>query len=274
MVEEPFECLHQDMGMFEVEVVSSAGESTITSRSKRGHMRRHVPPARPPSPRRPGHLRGTPSRPLATARGSAMHRAISRPRREHPGLPGPARLPQGRAMARGRGARRRSAWRCGRRRLADQDGLHDCRLVFAKGVGQARQGRQARVGELVERVGQRGGVAGIEHGRDWHTKVWLWRSPGQGCSSRRSASVACRPRQDGGGHPPGDLAGRGWSLARCVDRQTVAQRRDGHLDPLVVAHEPLAAISWCSTVAVYSPSSHRCSDRRKSVPGPGRSARR
>ncbi len=45
-----------------------------------------------------------------------------------------------------------------------------------------------------------------------------------------------------GGDPAGDLAGRGRPLPWCVDRQAATQRRDGHLDPLVVTAVALGVV--------------------------------
>jgi hypothetical protein len=44
------------------------------------------------------------------------------------------------------------------------DALHDGVLVLAQGFDQADHGREARCGELLEPVGQRGCVSGVEHG--------------------------------------------------------------------------------------------------------------
>jgi hypothetical protein len=76
------------------------------------------------------------------------------------------------------------------------DALYDCRLVFSDSVGQARQLVYRSVGLVELRA--------------------VCKQPAE-CLG--GAQAALRRR---GGDPPGDQAGRGWPLVRCVDRQTAA----------------------------------------------------
>ncbi|MFJ2478490.1 hypothetical protein ACIOWI_37175, partial [Streptomyces sp. NPDC087659] len=115
------------------------------------------------------------------------------------------------------------------------DALHDCGLVFADGLGQAGQGREAGGCEVLEPVREAACVAGVEHGGELTHQVVgsvqfraVLEQPPE-CLCGVQAAPGWR-----GGDPAGDLTGRGRSLSRRADRQTAPQRCDGHLDPLVV----------------------------------------